>query len=339
LPSNSITGKALLTADVNLNLKNSLAAGENILLKWQQLQPKSPRLNAGYQHPYIFNSPFGIDFRFDLLKRDSSYLFLDGQLGLQYLLSANKSGKVFIENQRSYLLQGGFDTNQIKLTKKLPPNIDVSSTNLGLDYEWRNTNYIYNPRVGSDFKITTTFGIKKLTRNNDIVNLKDPSNPGFKFGALYDSLKLRTYQYRLQVKAAHYIPAAKRSVLKLGIDAGIFGSESIFRNELFQIGGYALLRGFDEESIYATRYGVLTAEYRYITALNSFLFTFADLGLTKTRYQEINKANNFIGIGAGISFEQKFGLLNFSYAIGKRSDTKFNIRGASKIHFGYINYF
>ena len=193
--------------------------------------------------------------------------------------------------------------------------------------------------MGSEFKITTTFGIKKLTRNNDIVNLKDPSNPGFKFSALYDSLKLRTYQYRLHVNVAHYIPAAKRSVLKLGVNAGIFGSESIFRNELFQIGGYALLRGFDEESIYATRYGVLTAEYRYITALNSFLFTFADFGLIKTRYQEINKENNFMGIGAGINFEQKFGLLNFSYAIGKRSDTKFNIRGASKIHFGYINYF
>jgi hypothetical protein len=38
-------------------------------------------------------------------------------------------------------------------------------------------------------------------------------------------------------------------------------------------------------------------------------------------------------------FETKFGLLNLSYAIGKRNDIKFNIREASKIHFGYINYF
>lgn len=339
LPANTITGKSQLTADVNLNLKNSLAAGESILLKWQQLQRKSPRLNVGYQHPYIFNSPFGIDFKFDLLKRDSSYLLIAGQLGLQYLLSANRSGKVFIQNQKSFLLQGGIDTNIIKLTKKLPPNIDVSSTNIGVDYEWRNTNYLYNPREGNEFKLTTSFGLKKISRNSDITNLKDPANPAFKFSTLYDSLKLQNYQYRLQLNAAHYFPAAKRSVLKVGLNSGLFGSENIFRNELFQIGGYALLRGFDEESIYASGYAVFTAEYRYLVGLNSFLFTFADFGLTKTRFLDINFGNNFIGIGAGVNFEGKFGLLNFSYAIGKRGDVKFDLRGASKIHFGYINYF
>lgn len=339
LPGDIITGKSQLTGNINLDLKNSLGSGENILINWQQLQRKSPRLNLGYRHPYIFNSSFGIDFTFDLLKKDSSYLLLNSQIGLQYILSANTSGKVFIQNQRSYLLQGGYDTNQIRVSKTLPSNIDVNSNNIGIDYEWINTNYRFNPRKGNEFKITAAIGLKNISKNNDIIRLQDPANPDFKFNSLYDSLKLKTYQLRFIVRAARYFATAKSSVLKIGINAGVFHSQNIFRNELFQIGGYKLLRGFNEESIYATQYGVFTAEYRYLVGINSYLFGFTDIGFAKTHYQFTNFTNNFIGVGLGLNFETKSGLLNLSYALGKRNDVKFDIRNSSKIHFGYINYF
>ena len=57
------------------------------------------------------------------------------------------------------------------------------------------------------------------------------------------------------------------------------------------------------------------------------------------KYQNINLSNSFIATGLGMALETKLGLLNVSYAIGKRNDVKFNIRDASKIHFGYVNYF
>ncbi len=339
LPGDNITGKAQLTGDINLDLKNALGTGESILLNWQQLQRKSPRLNLGYQHPYIFNSSFGIDFTFDLLKKDSSYLQLNSQLGLQYILSANQSGKIFIQNQRAYLLQGGYDTNQIRQTKILPPNIDVNSNSIGIDYFRTNTNYKFNPRTGNEIRFTTAVGLKKITKNNDISNLKDPSNPGFNFNSLYDSLKLKTYQLRAIVSASHYFATGKSSTLKASVNLGIFQSQDIFRNELFQIGGYKLLRGFNEESIYANQYAVFSAEYRFLVGVNSFLFGFTDIGLTKTNYQTTNFTNNFIGVGLGVNLETKAGLLNVSYAIGKRNDIKFDVRNASKIHLGYVNYF
>lgn len=139
--------------------------------------------------------------------------------------------------------------------------------------------------------------------------------------------------------AAHYFPVGKQATFKVALNGGVFISPGIFRNELFQIGGYRLLRGFDEESIYATQYGVFTAEYRYRLALNSFLFGFVDGGLVRNKYQTVDLKNSFIGIGLGLAFETKFGLLNISYALGKRDDVKFSIREASKIHFGYVNYF
>ncbi len=336
LPSTNESGKLQLTADVNLDLKNALSNGETILFKWQQLQPKSPRLNLGYQQPYIFNSSFGFDFLFDLFKKDSTFLQVNALLGLQYLLSANQSGKIFVQWQNSFLLGTGVDTNLVKATKKLPPNIDVTAINVGLDYDWNGTDYRLNPRKGNEIKITTAVGIKNIKKNNEILNLKDPV---FNYSSLYDSVKVRSYQFRVKLTAAHYFSVGKQATVKTGVSGGMYISPSTFRNELFQIGGYKLLRGFSEESIYATQYAVLSAEYRYLLALNSYMFGFVDAGWVKNKYQSVNLNNNFIGAGLGLAFETRFGLLNISYAAGKRNDVKLNLREASKIHFGYVNYF
>jgi len=273
---------------------------------------------------------------FDLFKKDSTFLQVNGQVGLQYLLSANQKGKFFVQWQNSFLLANGVDTNQVKATKKLPVNIDVSTASFGVDYEWLKTDYRLNPRSGNEIKITASVGIKNLKRNNDILSIKDPA---FNYASLYDSLKERSYQFRIKLMAAHYFPLRKQSVFKTAINVGVYNSQSIFRNELFQIGGYRLLRGFDEESIYATQYAVATAEYRIRVSLNSYFFGFVDGGMVKNKYQNINLNNTFISTGLGMALETKLGLLNISYAIGKRDDVKFNIREASKIHFGYVNYF
>jgi outer membrane protein assembly factor BamA len=336
LPNATQQGKLQITADVNLDLKNALNNGETILFKWQQLQPKSPRLNLGYQQPYIFNSSFGIDFLFDLFKKDSTFLQVNAQLGVQYLLSANQAGKLFVQWQNSFLLGTGVDTNLVKATKQLPPNIDVSAVNVGLDYELSRTDYRLNPRRGNELKVTTSVGIRNIRKNNEIINLKDPN---FNYSSLYDSVKARSYQFRIRLTGAHYFPVGKQATFKTAISGGMFISPNTFRNELFQVGGYKLLRGFSEESIYATQYAVFTAEYRYLLALNSYMFGFADAGWVKNKFQSTDINNNFIGVGLGLAFETRFGLLNISYAAGKRNDLKLNLREASKIHFGYVNYF
>lgn len=339
LPSSIANVPPQLTGDIKLDLKNALASGENIVVNWQQLQRKSPRLNLAYRQPFIFNSAFGIDFMFDLLKKDSSYLIINTQLGLQYFLSSASSGKIYVQNQSSYILEGGIDTNQVKRTKQLPQDAEYSIKNLGVEYEWHNTNYLLNPRSGNELRINASAGLKNIKTNNDILNLKDEAEPAFNYKSLYDSLKLKTYQLKIIFNGAHYWPVGKRSTVKTSVNAGILQSENIFRNELFQIGGYRLLRGFNEESIFVNRYTVFTGEYRVLTGTNSFLFLFTDVGLTGTKIQAEKFTNTFVGTGTGVSLETKFGLLNLSYALGFRSDVSFALRNASKIHFGYVNYF
>ncbi len=336
LPANSQTNKLQLTGDVNLNLRNSLGTGETILLNWQQLQLFSPRINIGYQQPYIFKSAFGLDFAFDLFKKDSTFLQLNALVGIQYLLSTIQSGKIFLQSQGNTLLGAGVDTNQVKATRELPPNADQRVVNFGIDYELNTTNYRFNPKTGNEIKLLSSVGIKTIHPIDEILSIKDPS---FDYGSLYDSIALRTYQVRAKLSAAHYFPVGKGSTFKMVLNGGIFSSPSVFRNDLFQIGGYKLLRGFDEESIYASQYGIVTLEYRNLVGLNSYLFSFMDAGWVKSKYQSVNTNNTYISGGLGLVFETRAGLLNISFAVGKQGDVKLDLRQAAKIHFGYINYF
>ena len=251
LPNNNqlASKKTLITGEGNLNLKNALGSGETIGLNFQALQVASKRLNLIYQHPYLFKSPVGLDFLFDMFLKDSSFLNVNFQLGAQYSLNANQSGKLFIQRAQTIVSLGGINKAQVLQNRRLPDVADVSSFNVGIDYELNTTNYRLNPVKGNEFRIITTIGNKTIKKNNEIVDLMDPGDPNFNFGSLYDTVKLKTYQLRIKAMAAKYFPLGQqRSSIKTAINAGMFQSKNVFRNELFQLGGYKLLRGFDEES-------------------------------------------------------------------------------------------
>jgi len=170
--------------------------------------------------------------------------------------------------------------------------------------------------------------------------LKDPGNPAFDFGSLYDTLKLKTYQFRVRASAYKYLPLGRqnRTTMRIGFQGGLFQSANIFRNELFQIGGYKLLRGFDEESQYLSQFIIGTAEFRYLVGQNSFFYAFTDGGWGRNNSQNTDEDYTYIGTGLGLAFETKVGIFNLAWAIGKRSDLEFNLR-QSKIHIGFVNYF
>ena len=76
-----------------------------------------------------------------------------------------------------------------------------------------------------------------------------------------------------------------------------------------------MLRGFDEESIYASRFAVTTGEYRYLIGRYSYLFTFIDFGWARNTASSGNISNTFFGTGAGMALESKAGIFNISFTI------------------------
>ncbi len=338
LPASEQSGssKLTVTGEANINLKNALAAGETIGINWQQIQYKSPRINLQYQQPYIFKSAFGLDAGFELFKKDTQWVNINSRVGVLYELSARQTGKIVLQSLQTNVTY--VDTNIVKKSKQLPAILDVSSVNIGLDYAFNSTNYRLNPRRGWDILLQVNAGTKQVKRNNDVLRLKDPQNPAFNFASLYDSIKTNAYQFRLKSSVSYYFPLGRQAVLKAAMQSGWYQSPDIFRNELFQIGGYRLLRGFDEESIYANLYSVLTAEFRYLIGTNSYFFGFADGGYVNYKQRATQFSNTYLGTGVGLAFETGNSLLNLSLAVGKRNDVPLNLR-QSKIHIGFVNFF
>ncbi len=333
LPNNNQNnGGLLLTIDAKLNLQNAFAKGENISLVWQQIQPQSPRIDVGFIMPYIFNSEAGLNFNFNLYKRDSAYLNITTDIGADYELNDNTKFKIFINNFSTRIIQA--DTASIVINRKLPSVLDMNIGNFGIEYIYSNTiGSKLNKRRGFEMKLTTSFGQKKILQNNSITSLK---TGGFNYSSLYDSIKTNSYQLKAKIAAAKYFSLNKLTVLKIAANYGLIQTTNYFQNELFQIGGFKLLRGFDEENIFTNEYVVGSIEYRYLINLNSYFFGFTDGGFSKNKI--LNKDYGYMGAGFGLALETKQGILNISFATGKRSDLPFNFK-ESKIHIGIVNNF
>jgi hemolysin activation/secretion protein len=127
-------------------------------------------------------------------------------------------------------------------------------------------------------------------------------------------------------------------VIDLGNKSAWIYSPDIFTNELFRIGGLKSLRGFDEESIYASSYSMGKVEWRYLVGENSFLFLFMNGAYYDNRSNKQYIHDTPYGFGTGINFDTKIGIMSLSYALGKQFDNPIYFRSA-KVHFGIVNYF
>lgn len=324
LPDNVNPGKVLITGDLKLFLLNSFGRGESLSINWRKMQAQTQDLRTSFVYPFLFNTPFGVDLKFDLYKRDTTFLNINMAGGLQYLLSGGNFLKIFIESRTSNLLS----TYGLENIKTLPQYADVRTLLYGFGGKIEKLDYRFNPRKGIRLQGTIQAGNKTIRQNAKI-------NP-----EAYEGIKLKTVQINADLLVEYYIPLARRSTIKTGILSGGIWNENLFLNELNRIGGLKTLRGFDEESIFASLYSIGTLEYRFLLEQNSYLFAFVD----KAYYE--NRSRNFqgsccdrpIGFGAGINFETKIGIFSLTYALGRQFNNPIQFR-AGKIHFGIISRF
>lgn len=321
LPDNN-TGKIMFTGDVSLKLQNGLGRGELIDLNWRRLQTQTQDLKLRLVYPFVLRSPFGVDYNFKLYKKDTTFLDINQNIGLQYIFTGGNYFKIFYNNKTSTLLS----TKGLEYSTTLPPNADIQNNMYGIGLKYEKLDYRLNPRKGFSFLGNASAGTKNIKINRKL-------NP-----VVYEKLKLNTTQYNADIEASVFIPVMNRTTIKAGVQAAFLYGETIFQNELFRIGGLKTLRGFDEESIYASAFSIFTLEYRYILEQNSYLYVFGDAA-----YYEKNSVGNIvhdtpIGFGAGISFETKAGIFSINYALGKQFDNPIQLR-SGKIHFGIVNYF
>lgn len=332
LPRSQQTGRLLVTGQLDAQLQNALGKGERLDLHFDQLRPQTQNLRLALDYPYLLNLPFSLNGGLELYRRDTNFLNLNWQLGVGYRLPNNQIISAFWQRQLTNVLN--VDSTLLSRTGRLPDTLDVSRNAFGLDLVWQNLDYRLNPRQGWDIGLRVSAGQRSVRINSQVAD--------FGFAGLYDSLELSSVQYRLAASIDRYFKLGQLSVLKFGLrTAAIIGDAPSFTNEQYRIGGNRLLRGFDEESIFAAAYGLGTLEYRFLLGGNSFLYTFFDAAIIQqeTGGDIENRSRTSVqGLGTGISFQTRAGLFGLSLAFGRFEGDAFDF-GAPKVHFGYLSLF
>lgn len=321
----------LITGDVKLTLLNSLRTGEKIDLTWKRLKPETQRLQTALTFPYLFNTAFGIDDELDLLKQDTSFINFSNQLGLIYALSSSQKLKVFWETKSTTILD---DSDQH--AAQVQGN---NSNSYGVDYFVEQLDYRYNPRKGFRFNFVFQGGNRTLdggSAADDQVEINIPSDDQIVFATALIPKTATIYKAKLDLE--FYVPLFQLMALKIASKNAYIHNPYLFDNDLNRIGGFHLLRGFDEQSIFSSLYSVLTVEYRLLLEQNSFIAAFFDQAYTQKHTFLENEEDFPFGFGASINFQTKPGVFSVMYAVGRQKGNPVSFTSA-KIHFGFISLF
>ena len=77
--------------------------------------------------------------------------------------------------------------------------------------------------------------------------------------------------------------------MKLANQSGFKFNEFLTDNDLFRLGGFQLLRGFDQQSVFATNYTIFISELRVLFEQNSFLvYSGINQFFKKSHYWKMN---------------------------------------------------
>jgi outer membrane protein assembly factor BamA len=314
-----VTGNNVVTGDVRLKLQNILNRGELLDINWRSLQPQTTDLRTHLNYPFLFSTPFGVEGKFDLYQRDSTFLSTNINLGVQYFLRGGNHFKVFFEAHNSNLLSGSSNVSNTN-SSGLPSNdlASVSANQYGVGIYRRQIDYLPNPSKGLTMEIDGLIG-RRTSRLLDMDT----------------SILSTTFSLRSDIN--WFFPVAKRHVIRIANRTRLYYAPTIFVNELFRFGGLMTQRGFDEEELFASSLNTTTIEYRFLVDKNSHAFLFYDQTFYESNAENYYKDSPF-GVGAGFSFGTKIGVFSISYGIGKQFDNPMLLRNG-KVHFGYVSYF
>lgn len=297
------------TGDLNLQLLNIFGRGESNSLQWQALDQGLQRLKIASQWHYILGSSVGISTYFNLFRRDTSYVNLNPKVDITFPLSRGAASLGFdYRNTNALAAASGVGSSSTMLY--------TSSLSVG-------------SRVYIDFPVKalwvkTAIGVGQRSEKNG-GNEQDLSSVVGEFsGELVGYFPL--YHEHLVFKASLQGQWLKHIMQNAS-------SSGFFENELYRIGGFGSLRGFNQESIITSAYAISKVELqlRIDRAINTFLFY--DQGIL-SGYGMPNLAVQMpYGVGFGFQLASLGSLFSMSYALGSGMGEHLSFKNA-KLHLG-----
>jgi outer membrane protein assembly factor BamA len=322
IPNNEITGKLLLTGEVNFSLANLFGRGILFNMDWKKLEPLTQELNINSSYPYIFNSSIGVGINLSLLKQDTTYFRAEPEVELRYFFSGSNWFRLFYTSQLSSVT-GSSETSGTEL---LPPFAEYNASLYGAGIRYSKLDYQFNPRRGVYIKGDVSLGSKKIRKDPDLDS------------DIYEKVDKSTTKTVITGAIYAYLPFGGNFVLHLRTLDGVMLNKYLFANELFRLGGIQNIRGMDENSVTASSYLTGSIELRYLFEQQSNLFLFFDGGYWQRSISAEFKEDTPIGFGIGMNLQTKAGIFTISWALGSQYGNPVNI-GTAKVHIGYIQRF
>ena len=302
-------GQIKLTGNAKIDLFNSIKKGEEFHLNWRRMFNASQFLSSSVQIPFLFGSNLSINGALEMFKKDTSFFNLESKIGLDYLINPVEKIGVF-----------GSSSSSINLTEN-SNYLSTKTNDFGISIDFSKTNSLFNPTSGYRINIEGKVGFKKTTYNTNSIASSET-----------------TPNYNFKGNVSKYFPVGKRKTIKISNQFGSILNENLFENELFRIGGYKTIRGFDEESLWVSSFSISTLEFRYLLEEKSNVFIFGDAAWSEKKITDFYENNWHFGVGSGISFQTQNGLLTLIYSLGKSKEQPFLFR-TGKIHIGFTSFF
>jgi outer membrane protein assembly factor BamA len=308
---NEKTGGVFFTGDVEVKLLNALNKGEDFYFNWRRLQVQTQDLQMRAAVPFLFKLPLGLEGNLKIYRRDSTFTTLKTGLASTFQMGGGN------------VLKLQFEHNNIAKLGVLNTSADlanVNSTLYGLGMIYSKLDYKLNPRRGFATEWNAFAGKREVTEPGD--------------GITSSSLPLYKFDWQAEV----FLPLWKKQCVRIGTVGASYVTDKIYTNEMYRIGGLRTLRGFSEETIFATMWSVASVEYRYLFEENSAVYLFTDAAWYEKKSNSSYLTDTPIGYGAGVNFETKSGIFTFNYALGSEFNNPILVRNA-KISFGFRNVF
>ena len=292
--SEETTGNLELNGYLYLNLVNNLNYGESFVLNYRSDENDLKTFESKLTLPYLFKSPIGSELKLNIFKKDSTFTTAEQSVNLFYQL--NPKQRLFV----------GIKTAQSNALEPIESSTIVDyKTNA---YELR---YTYQNRTPKDL----LFPVK--------------SQMEVRFSrASRKTSALKTNQNIYLIKAAHLFNLNKSNSLYINLNAQGIDSKNYVSNELLRFGGIRTIRGFEENSINASSFGVLASEYRLRLSPSLYVHSIIDAAYFNT---PIKSDQKLVGIGFGFGLLTEAGLLKFNLANGQLENQNFRFSD-SKVH-------
>ena len=295
-----------LNGYLNIQLWNNLDKSEQFDLRYKADGNQQERLEIQAGLPYLGGSPLGVQAKFDLFRRDSTFT------------TVTSGAQITYEPFGPWSLAMGYTSIRSTTGNEvISQQSNISDFNQGL---WgisfqrlKSRNSVLMP-TKSLIRVQGEFG-----SSDQEITLEETSL-GIRQTNTRQRLNLEL-DYLLKLWPNHFFWLYQKTALIQG--------EQLRLNELYRFGGTQSLRGFNENLLETSRMHLIQSEYRLSFSEAFYIHHLTDFAYYRNEL-EGNMTFNY-SVGLGIATVTRAGILKFQIAqgFGKRTDFSTN---NTKIH-------